>query len=167
MVVPYSEQRNQSTIPFVYTCFQKLIIDCLSLFFLTVPEIRLTVYIGIGDNVLISPSSDIGADIMDQDEEYATAGPLARLFNSPEAKLLDQVRVVGNMEQTIAMLSEAANLSFKTTQRVVKKLIELDLMLPTRKLGNAQGYRFIVEGELRELVGWTDKLQKKWLTVEN
>ena len=41
---------------------------------------------------------------------YEDAGPLASLFESAEAKVLDQSLIVGNMEQTISMLSESTGL---------------------------------------------------------
>ena len=41
---------------------------------------------------------------------YEEAGPLANLFGSAEAKVLDQSLIVGNMEQTIRMLSDSTGL---------------------------------------------------------
>lgn len=104
---------------------------------------------------------------MAQDEEYATAGPLARIFGGAEARVLDQVRVVGNMEQTIATLSESTNLSFKTTQTAVKKLVGLGFMMQTRRMGNAQAYRFVVEGQLRGLIQWLDSVSVHFEKVGN
>jgi DNA-binding Lrp family transcriptional regulator len=94
-------------------------------------------------------------------EEYATSGPLARIFENPVARIIDQSLLVGNMEQTISMLSESTNLSFKTVQKTVKKLEELRIMSPTRKVGNAQAYKFNVECEIHKLVDWATEFQKE------
>ncbi len=93
-------------------------------------------------------------------EEYATSGPLTRIFESPVARVIDQSLLVGNMEQTVAMLAGSTNLSFKTVQKAVKKLEELGVMSPTRKVGNAQAYKFNVECEIHKLVDWATDFQK-------
>ncbi len=97
-------------------------------------------------------------------EEYATSGPLTRIFESPVARIIDQSLLVGNMEQTVSMLSGSTNLSFKTVQKAVKKLEELGIMSPTRKVGNAQVYKFNVECEIHKLVGWATDFQKGTVT---
>jgi DNA-binding transcriptional MocR family regulator len=90
---------------------------------------------------------------------YEDAGPLASLFGSAEAKVLDQSLIVGNMEQTISMLSDSTGLSFKTVQKVVKEFVYKGFMRPTRRIGNAQAYSFQVENHLHDLVGWATKYQ--------
>lgn len=90
---------------------------------------------------------------------YATAGPLSSIFGSPRARVLDQSLLVGNMEQTISMLAESTELSFKTVQKVVKDFVAMGYMTPTRKIGNAQAYRFNVENELHELIEWASRYQ--------
>ncbi len=92
--------------------------------------------------------------------EYATSGPLTRIFESPVARIMDQSLLVGNMEQTVSMLAESTNLSFKTVQTAVKKLEGLGVMSPTRKVGNAQAYKFNVECEIHKLVDWATEFQK-------
>lgn len=92
--------------------------------------------------------------------EYATSGPLTRIFESPVARIMDQSLLVGNMEQTVSMLAESTNLSFKTVQKAVKKLESLGVMSPTRKVGNAQAYKFNVECEIHKLVDWATEFQK-------
>ena len=92
--------------------------------------------------------------------EYATSGPLTKIFESPVARIMDQSLLVGNMEQTISMLAESTNLSFKTVQKAVKKLESLGVMAPTRKVGNAQAYKFNVECEIHKLVDWATEFQK-------
>ena len=95
--------------------------------------------------------------------EYATAGPLSKIFESPIARIIDQSLLVGNMEQTISMLSASTNLSFKTVQNAVKKLENLGIMSPTRKIGNAGAYKFNVECEIHKLVDWATEFQKEQL----
>lgn len=92
-------------------------------------------------------------------EEYATNSPFATIFQSPEARILDQSLYVGNMEQTITMLSESTNLSYKTVGKALERLASLGFIKPTRKIGNAQAYQFIVENELHELLSWATKFQ--------
>jgi hypothetical protein len=91
--------------------------------------------------------------------KYETLGPLSSIFGSAEARVLDQSLLVGNMEQTISMLGESTGLSFKTVQKVVGKFVEKRVMEPTRKIGNAQAYKFNVENDLHELIDWAAKYQ--------
>ena len=97
---------------------------------------------------------------MNSNVEYATSGPLTRIFESPAARIMDQSLLVGNMEQTVSMLAESTNLSFKTVQKTVRKLEDLRIMSPTRKMGNAQAYKFNVECEIHKLVDWATEFQK-------
>ncbi len=90
--------------------------------------------------------------------KYETAGPLSSVFiNSPEARVLDQAFLVGNMKQTVSMLVESTGLSFKTVQKVLQRLSGKGLVTPTEKIGNAQAYQFSVENELHELIEWASK----------
>ncbi len=86
-------------------------------------------------------------------------GPLYSVFKNPIARVLDEARIVGNMEQTVSMLSEATKLDYKTVQSAVQHLTRLGLVQPTRKVGNAQAYKFNVENELHSLLDWTGQLQ--------
>ena len=90
---------------------------------------------------------------------YENLGPLSSIFGSVEARVLDQCLLVGNMEQTISMLEESTNLSFKTVQKVVDRFVSKKIMQPTRKIGNAQAYKFNVENDLHELIDWASKYQ--------
>lgn len=90
---------------------------------------------------------------------YEEAGPLSSLFGSAEAKVLDQSLIVGNMEQTIRMLSDSTGLSFKTVQRVVKEFVGKGFMRRTRQIGNAQAYSFQVENHLHDLIEWATRYQ--------
>ena len=92
-------------------------------------------------------------------ESHREVGPLTSIFGNAESKVLDQVLIVGNMEQTISMLEESTGLTFSTVQKVVKKFVEKGFMKPTRKIGNAQAYSFQVENDLHELIEWASNYQ--------
>ena len=89
--------------------------------------------------------------------KYETAGPLSSVFTSPEARVLDQAFLAGNMKQTVPMLAESTGLSFKTVQKVLQKLSGKGFVAPVGKMGNAQAYQFRVENELHELIEWASR----------
>lgn len=93
------------------------------------------------------------------EKEPAFAGPLSAIFGNPIAEVLDQSLIVGNMEQTISMLTELTGLSYKTVLSAVTKLEKLGFVKATRKIGNAQAYRFEVKNELHELLQCAQNLQ--------
>jgi DNA-binding MarR family transcriptional regulator len=93
-------------------------------------------------------------------------GPFTAIFENPIAKVLDQSLIVGNMEQTVSMLAESTNLSFKTVQTVIRKLESLGFIRETRKIGNARAYIFDVTNDLHELVQCAQNLQIKRLQTE-
>ncbi len=90
-------------------------------------------------------------------------GALSAVFGGPVAKVLDQAQYVGNMEQSIPMLVESTGLTFKTVQKSVFKLNKLGLVKRSRKIGNAQTYRFDVENDLHELITWAERVPVKRL----
>jgi len=95
-----------------------------------------------------------------EQEEYAIRGPFTSIFGGPIARLFDQALIVGNMEQTVAILADSTNLSYKTTKKALEKLGEMGLAVPTRKIGNAQAYRFLVENDMHELLSCGEKFQR-------
>jgi len=101
-----------------------------------------------------------------KDEKYATSGILTTIFGSPVARLLDQSLLVGNMEQTVSMLAESTNLSYKTVKTSLQRLTKFGFVTPTRKIGNAQAYRFEVENDLHKLIECAQSLQIKLLIDE-
>jgi DNA-binding GntR family transcriptional regulator len=90
-----------------------------------------------------------------------TKGPFDRVFGGPVARILDQSIYVGSMEQTIPMLVESTGLSFKTVQRAVGQLNELGLVKRSRRIGNAQTYRFEVKRDMHELIAWAEHFKMK------
>jgi len=90
--------------------------------------------------------------------KHAKGGPFTQVFGGPVARVLDEARIVGNMEQTVPMLAESTGLTFKTVQKAVLKLIKYGLVRRSRKIGNAQTYRFDVEHSLHELLAWADRV---------
>jgi Fic family protein len=99
-------------------------------------------------------------------EEYATSGPLTRLFKNPTARILDQSLLVGQMEQTIAMLMESTNLSYKTVEKTIKELVKIGYVKPGRKVGNAQTYVFRVDNHLSGLITCARNMQMEYLRKE-
>lgn len=95
-----------------------------------------------------------------EQEEYATRGPFSSIFGGPIARLFDQALIVGNMEQTISILADSTNLSYKTIKTSLEKLRKMGLVVPTRKIGNAQAYKFLVENEMHELLSCGEKFQR-------
>jgi len=104
-------------------------------------------------------------NVASSEEAYATSGPLTAIFGNVIARVLDQSLIVGNMEQTISMLAESTNLSYKTVLSAVKKLEKLGFVKATRKMGNAQAFRFEVN-ELHELLECAQNFQIKRLKVK-
>jgi DNA-binding GntR family transcriptional regulator len=90
-------------------------------------------------------------------------GALSEIFGGPVARVLDQSLYVGDMEQSIPMLVESTGLTFKTVQKAVIKLNKLGLLKRSRRIGNAQTYRFDVEKDLHELISWAEKVPVKRL----
>jgi hypothetical protein len=90
-------------------------------------------------------------------------GALSIVFGGPVARVLDQARYVGNMEQSIPMLVESTGLTFKTVQKAILKLNKLGYVKRSRKIGNTQTYRFDVENELHELIAWAQRVPVKRL----
>jgi len=86
-------------------------------------------------------------------------GALTQVFGGPTAKVLDQAMYVGNMEQTIPMLVESTGLTYKTVQKAIVKLNRLGLVKRSRRVGNAQTYRFDVRNDLHDLVMWAETLK--------
>ena len=86
-------------------------------------------------------------------------GPFSSIFRSPTARVLDEARIVGNMEQTVSMLSEATGLDYKTVKNTLQHLIRVGFVRKGRKIGNAQVYQFNVENELHPLLDWAMQAQ--------
>lgn len=90
-------------------------------------------------------------------EDYV--GQLTRVFQNSAAIILDQYLLVGNMEQTIPMLQESTELSYKTVAKEVLHLVSLGLMEESRRIGNAQTYRFKVDNHMSALIKCAHQMQ--------
>lgn len=90
-------------------------------------------------------------------------GPLTSLFGIPEgraiAKVLDQAVLVGTMEQTIRMIADSTNLDYKTIQKCLHILEKRRFVKKSRKVGNAQTYKFNIGSDLHDLVRFARKIQ--------
>ena len=71
----------------------------------------------------------------------------------------DEARIVGNMEQTVSMLSESTKLDYKTVQTALDRLAKYGMVKKSRRVGNAQTYRFNVENDLHPLISWAAEFQ--------
>ncbi len=97
-----------------------------------------------------------------QGNEYFKAGPLAALLQGePRARILDQALLLGNAEFTVSGLADGTNLSYKTVQSYLKHLESIEWVMATRKMGNAQVYRFNVENHMRNFIKWATDFQKR------
>lgn len=65
------------------------------------------------------------------------------------------------MEQTIAILADSTNLSYKTTKEALDKLVKMGFVTPTRKIGNAQAYQFQIENHLSGLLACGAEFQRQ------
>jgi predicted transcriptional regulator len=90
-------------------------------------------------------------------------GPLTKLFGNPQgraiAKVLDQSILVGTMEQTIRMIADSTDLDYKTIQKSLHRLEKYGFVKKSRKVANAQTYKFNVENDLHDLVSFARKIQ--------
>jgi len=96
-----------------------------------------------------------------QDEVYFDAGPLATLLQGEKrARILDQALLLGNGEFTVSTMVEGTGLSFKTVQSYLKHLKDIGWVSETRKMGNAQAYRFEITNHMSGFVKWGTEFQK-------
>ena len=86
-------------------------------------------------------------------------GPFHSVFGGTVARVLDEARIVGNMEQTVSMLSESTKLDYKTVQTALDRLAKYGMVKKSRRVGNAQTYRFNVENDLHPLLNWAAEFQ--------
>ncbi|SRR5260370_3023785 len=84
---------------------------------------------------------------------------LFAVARNPIARVLDQVRMAGNVEQTVSTLSEATRLDFETVESSLQQLTRLGIAQPTRKVGNMQAYKFNLDNGLQLPVGVTGQLR--------
>lgn len=93
--------------------------------------------------------------------EYFDAGPLATLLQGEKkARILDQALLLGNGEFTISNLAEGTGLSYKTVQSYLKHLESIEWVVSSRKMGNAQTYRFNVENQMTNFIKWATDFQR-------
>jgi hypothetical protein len=83
------------------------------------------------------------------------------LFGGSKARVLDQVFISGNAEQTVSLLVEATGLDYKSVKAAVEKFVAVGLMKKTRKYSNTQVYAFDLK-KLRLLCAWASG-EKWWL----
>lgn len=114
--------------------------------------------------ILEAEEKEIGNSL---DDDYATSGPLTQLFRNATARILDQSMIAGEMEQTISMLAEATDLSYKTVATEIDRLVTLGYMREGRKIGNAKTFRFMVDNHLSGLIKCAERMQLERLKIED
>jgi predicted transcriptional regulator len=93
--------------------------------------------------------------------DYFDSGPLAALLpGEKRARILDQVLLLGNGEFTVSNLADGTGLSYKTVQSYLKHLEKIEWVSETRKMGNAQAYRFNIENHMSDFINWATDFQK-------
>jgi hypothetical protein len=91
---------------------------------------------------------------------YVNAGPYATLLRGDAmGRILDQGLLLGRLEFTVSTIAEGTDLTYKTVKTYLDHLQKIGLVLPTRKLGNAQAYRFDVENHMSGLIEWGSRFQ--------
>lgn len=103
---------------------------------------------------------------LSEQDDYSTRGPFSSIFGGPVARLIDQAFIVGNMEQTVGILADSTNLSYKTTKKAMDKIEKMGYLNPTRKIGNAQAYKFRIENHMSDLLKCGQKLQRSRKDLE-
>ena len=97
-----------------------------------------------------------------QRNEYFNAGPLATVLQGElRARILDQALLLGSAEFTVSGLADGTGLSYKTVKSYLQHLQSIKWVIPTRKMGNAQAYRFSVENHMSNFVKWATEYQRR------
>jgi hypothetical protein len=65
------------------------------------------------------------------------------------------------LEQTVSILAESTNLSYKTTKAALEKLVKMGFVVQTRKIGNVQAYKFNVENHMCGLLACGAEFQRQ------
>ena len=94
-------------------------------------------------------------------DEYFDAGPFVTVMGRgiPMARILDQSLLLGSAEFTVSIIAEGTGLTFKTAKNCLKHLQDLRWVSTTRKLGNAQAYKFNAENHMSQLIKWATDFQ--------
>ena len=94
-------------------------------------------------------------------DDYFDLGPLSSILRGdPGARILDQALLLGSGEFTISHMADGTNLSYKTVQSYLEHLQSINWVMKTRKMGNAQAYRFS-ENHMSEFIKWATNYQKR------
>jgi len=83
---------------------------------------------------------------------------MTKLCDSAIGRILDQSLLFGNLEFTVSILANATDLTFSTVKSCLKRLESIKWVDPTRKLGNAQAYRFNVN-HMSGFIKWATEFQ--------
>ena len=94
-------------------------------------------------------------------DAYFDAGPFAAVIGKriPMARILDQSLLLGSAEFTVSILAEGTGITFKTAKNCLAHLQKFGWVSTTRKLGNAQAYKFNAENHMSQLIKWATDFQ--------
>jgi len=73
-------------------------------------------------------------------------------------RILDQSLLLGKLEFTVSTIADGTDLTYKTVKTYLAHLQKIGFVLPTRKLGNAQAYRFDIN-HMTDLIQWGSRFQ--------
>jgi len=94
-------------------------------------------------------------------DDYFDLGPLSSILRGDSAaRILDQALLLGNGEFTISQMADGTKLSYKTVQSYLEHLQSIEWVTKTRKIGNAQAYRFNIN-HIGKFIKWATDYQKR------
>ena len=95
-------------------------------------------------------------------DDYFDLGPLSSILRGDAgARILDQALLLGSGEFTISSIADGTHLSYKTVQSYLEHLESINWVTKTRKMGNAQAYRFSIKNHMSEFIKWAANYQKR------
>jgi DNA-binding transcriptional ArsR family regulator len=81
------------------------------------------------------------------------------LDGDSKGRILDQSLLLGRLEFTVSTIADGTDLTYRTVKEYLKRLEKNGFVLRTRKMGNAQAYRFAVENHMSGLLQWAIEFQ--------
>ncbi len=94
--------------------------------------------------------------------KQSDVGPMTTICGHTMGAILDQSLILGNLEFTVSGLAEATGLTYKTVRSCLSHLESMESnpwVSRTRKIGNAQAFKFNVENHMSSFVKWATDYQ--------
>jgi len=99
---------------------------------------------------------------MQKTREQQDVGPMTMICGSAMGPVLDQSLLLGSLEFTVSTLAEATGLTYKTVKTCLDRLERMKprpWVTRTRRLGNAQAYKFNAENHMSGFIKWATDYQ--------